>query len=68
MTDKLCIRCGSENIVYNHDHGFYRCNNCNNVWAYPGDDPDNDEFDNEDPDLQDALLEQMLGSGQIKFI
>ncbi|MCV3216013.1 hypothetical protein OGM63_21295 [Plectonema radiosum NIES-515] len=66
--DKICIHCRSKNIIFNRDHGFYRCNDCNNVWAYPGDDPDNDEFDSEETDLQDALLEQMLGGGRMTFI
>jgi transcription initiation factor TFIIIB Brf1 subunit/transcription initiation factor TFIIB len=67
--DNFCIHCGSQNIVYNHDHGFYRCNDCSTVWGYSHNDPDYDEFDdNADPDLQDLLLEQMLGSGRMTFI
>ncbi|GAX43421.1 hypothetical protein NIES4075_44340 [Tolypothrix sp. NIES-4075] len=67
--DKICTHCGSQNIVYDHNHGFYRCNGCSCVWEYPKANPDYDEFDNEEnPDLQDALLEQMFGSGRMNFI
>lgn len=62
--DEFCIRCGSADIVFDSDYGFYRCNNCNETWAYPKDDPDYDEFDN--PDLQDLLLEN-FGNGRITF-
>lgn len=65
---QTCPHCRSQNIVFNRDYGFYSCNDCSSVWGYSGDDPDYEELDNEDPDLQDALLEQMFGSGRMTFI
>ncbi|MBW4568064.1 MAG: hypothetical protein KME31_08575 [Tolypothrix carrinoi HA7290-LM1] len=63
--DEFCIRCGSTNITFDRDYGFYRCNDCNETWAYPQDDPDYYEFD--DLDLRDLLLEQ-FGNGRMTFI
>lgn len=69
MTEKIiCVECGSSNAGFEQGHGYYHCHECESVWAYPEDDPDNCEFDSEDPDLQDLLLEQMFGSGRMTFI
>ena len=66
MTNNTCIHCQSQNVTYNHEYGFYRCNDCDGVWAYSKDDPDYDECDN--PDLQDALAEQMGGRAKPIFL
>lgn len=47
--NSCCPQCQSTNIEFDQDYGFYKCNDCEEVWAYSGDDPDLDELDdNED--------------------
>lgn len=43
--DKVCPRCGLEDIKYDEDFGFYKCSNCEHCWGYDEDDPDYDELD-----------------------
>jgi ribosomal protein L37AE/L43A len=38
-----CNKCNSTNCLYNKEHGFWQCHDCQNVWAYAKDDPDYDE-------------------------
>jgi len=40
---KHCSKCNSTNSLYNEEHGFWQCNDCQTFWAYPEDDPDHDE-------------------------
>lgn len=48
MTEReQCSGCGSVRVRYDQTYGFYNCQNCGNVWAYPEDDPDYDEVDEE---------------------
>ncbi|MCC3410546.1 MAG: hypothetical protein JGK24_17015 [Microcoleus sp. PH2017_29_MFU_D_A] len=48
--DIQCPQCGSVDIKFDKDYGFYTCNACDHAWAYSKDDPDFDELD-EDIDL-----------------
>ncbi|MEG3838922.1 hypothetical protein [Microcoleus sp. herbarium14] len=43
--DLYCPRCGSQNIRYDEDFGFYKCSRCELCWGYDEDDPDYDELD-----------------------
>lgn len=43
MTDlktPLCIECGSHNVRYDSEFGFYKCESCSTVWGLDEDDPD----------------------------
>lgn len=40
---KQQCECGSENIRYDPNHGFYECLTCEAVWGHDEDDPDYDE-------------------------
>jgi transcription initiation factor TFIIIB Brf1 subunit/transcription initiation factor TFIIB len=46
--DSSCPKCKSENIEFDEAFGSYQCNDCGEIWAYPEDDPDYDELDDED--------------------
>lgn len=43
--DKFCPQCGSEQIVYDKDFGFYKCLHCEHGWGNDEDDPDYIEVD-----------------------
>lgn len=43
-----CPACNSTNIQFDEDYGFYKCNDCEEVWAYPEDDPDLNELDSDE--------------------
>lgn len=45
---RCCPECQSQDIKFDSVFGFYKCNNCGQVWAYPEDDPDLIELDDED--------------------
>ncbi|WP_445630416.1 hypothetical protein [Nostoc sp. DSM 114167] len=38
-----CINCGSPNVRYDSEFGFYRCESCSTLWGNDEDDPDYDE-------------------------
>ncbi|PMB00059.1 hypothetical protein CEN50_04705 [Fischerella thermalis CCMEE 5268] len=43
MTDlktPLCIECGSHEVRFDAEFGFYKCESCSTVWALDEDDPD----------------------------
>lgn len=46
--DNFCPQCGSSNIEYDEDFGFYKCSDCEHCWGYDEDDPDYDELDDDD--------------------
>ena len=48
--DSCCPKCQSKNIEFDEAFGFYKCNDCEHSWAYPEDDPDYDELE-DDEDL-----------------
>ncbi len=47
MLDKYCPRCGSRDIKYDKDFGFYKCLECEHCWGYDEDDPDYEEVDSD---------------------
>ncbi|MEG3859184.1 hypothetical protein [Microcoleus sp. herbarium12] len=53
LLDKFCPKCGSSEIHYDEDFGFYKCSCCEHCWAHDEDDPDYAELDEdlEDDDL-----------------
>lgn len=54
VLDKFCPQCGSQNITYDEDFGFYKClvGGCGHFWGYDEDDPDYDEV--EDTETNDG--------------
>jgi rubrerythrin len=43
MTDlktPLCIECGSHEVRFDAEFGFYKCESCSTFWALDEDDPD----------------------------
>ncbi|MEG4329089.1 hypothetical protein [Microcoleus sp. herbarium5] len=46
VLDKFCPQCGSQEITYDEEFGFYKCSGCEHCWGYDEDDPDCDEVDN----------------------
>lgn len=52
LPDKFCSQCGSTEIIYDEDFGFYKClsSQCDHCWGYDEDDPDYDELDDLDGD------------------
>jgi ssDNA-binding Zn-finger/Zn-ribbon topoisomerase 1 len=49
--DCSCPKCGSQEIKYDEDFGFYECSQCGHCWGCDEDDPDYDEVDDSDEDL-----------------
>jgi ribosomal protein L37AE/L43A len=37
---KSCNSKNSKNTTYDHNHGFWECQDCGELWAYNIDDPD----------------------------
>jgi rubredoxin len=50
---EMCPVCGALLPTFDEIYGFYKCAACGQVWGYPEDDPDYEEFDDlvEDIDL-----------------
>jgi transcription initiation factor TFIIIB Brf1 subunit/transcription initiation factor TFIIB len=42
--EEVCEQCNSLNVMFDSQHGFYRCLACGYVWANDEDDPDYDEY------------------------
>lgn len=40
-----CLNCGSIDSIFDEPNGFYKCNVCQNVWAFDEDDPDYRELE-----------------------
>lgn len=45
---RCCPECQSQNIKFDSVFGFYRCNDCEQVWAYSEDDPDLGELEDDE--------------------
>ncbi|MFB2770351.1 hypothetical protein ACE1AT_13830 [Pelatocladus sp. BLCC-F211] len=42
----LCIECGSHEVRFDADFGFYKCESCSTFWSSDEDDPDyEDDYD-----------------------
>lgn len=52
--DLKCPECSSIDIKFDEAYGFYTCNTCSHYWAYPEDDPDLEELDEEFEELIDS--------------
>lgn len=48
VLDKFCPQCGSQEVKYDKDFGFYQCLHCEHCWGCDEDDPDNDEVDSDE--------------------
>lgn len=46
--DECCPECDSVEVAFFESEGYWQCNRCHSVWAYPEDDPDNDEVSLDD--------------------
>jgi DNA-directed RNA polymerase subunit M/transcription elongation factor TFIIS len=44
QSENTCPNCNSQEINYDENFGFYRCNSCNYAWGYAQDDPDFEEY------------------------
>ncbi|MEG4915756.1 hypothetical protein [Microcoleus sp. B7-D4] len=45
VLDKFCPQCGSPEINYDEDFGFYKYLHCEHCWGYDEDDPDYEEVE-----------------------
>lgn len=43
----LCIECGSHEVRFDAEFGYYKCESCSTFWASDEDDPDYDELDDD---------------------
>ena len=46
---ETCTNCGSKNVYFDQEFGFFKCESCSRVWASDEDDPDYDDLIDDQP-------------------